>query len=454
MSLREKFCATNIILLIVVVFIKEFLKADFIVNLEIIFILLVLISGLTIAKGTSLYMSIVGLVIGHIVWFSYDMGGDIWFDAITKNLPLAILFVMVPVLSIPLKYGGYLEAFNYYVSKYSHRTKSLFFILSSFVFTLGSITNLGSVRVTHVLLEDVKFPNKFLASVYASGFATCITWSPYFGSVNLILYYTHVSFYKYLIFGFVMGVLALIVGNLLFIRDKSLQEEVKANIKVISSTENDGTNKLKQLALVLIGLLVLVVIGEKFFEFSNMMLLVSLIAFFYSALWSILINKFKEFLKSMKTYYKSVLQVKNEVIFFLSVGFFGVIIANTPIKSVIEMFFKHISGFSTFFLIETIIISIALFSCIGIHQVITVTTIALSLDPNLIGLSDISFALTLIAAWTIAMIFSPFAPFNIVVGGLLNKSAFKIGFDYNKIFGIATLILAGVYITLINNLFF
>lgn len=444
------------LLLILIVFTKELIDTTWILNIEIVLLSLVLLTSLPLAKGTSFFISLLALGIGHYFCFKYQMGFDIWYDAITKNLPLAILFVVAPILSIPLKNGGYLKAFNYYVHEHINHTQSLFGILSSFVFFLGAITNLGSIRITHALVEEVNFPKKFLANVYAVGFSACITWSPYFGSVNLILYYTNVPFSKYVLYGFLYGLGALILGNLFFRRDTKLQKDVQNISYKESLEENNGLekNKLKQLLLNLVLLLVEVIIGEKLFKFSNMMLLVSVIAIFHSLIWSILIKKSKEFKASLKNYHFIVLQVKSEVLFFLSAGFFGVIMANTPIKGYIANFFQSISGFSTFILIEIIIIITVLLSSVGIHQVITVTTLALALDPSLLGLSSLTFALTLIAGWTNAMALSPLAPFNIVLSGLLKENSFAICFKHNKVFGISLVIFSGLYIMLVNAIMY
>jgi len=381
--------------------------------------------------------------------YKYNMRFETWLDGITKNLPLAILLVMVPVLSIPLKLGRYLQAFNYYVSKYLNRTCSLFFVLSSFVFTMGAITNLGGIRVANDLVEEVEFPSEFLAKVYTVGFTPLATWTPYFGAVNLIIYYTGVSYDRYVFFGLLLGICILLLGNLIFYKDLECQNEVRATIKAVEKITNDSA-KVKKLALVLIGLFIVVIIGEKTVHLSSMMLLVSLIAVIYAVFWSVYINKFKEFLQQIKSYDENILRVKNEVVFFLSVGFFGVVLANTPVRYVIENFLQGISTFSTFFLVEFIIVITALLSSVGFHQVVTVTALGLSIEPSIIGLNDITFALTLLSAWTVSMIFSPFVPYNILVGGLLKENTFTLGFKWNRTFGIVVTIFSGLYIALVN----
>lgn len=447
----EKFFVIAVISLLGVIFLREFTDYRFLGNLEIILLVMVLIPGVILAKGITFYMSLICLIIGHFFIFKYNMPYTIWLEGITKNLPLATIFLMVPILSIPLKEGGYLETVNFLISKNVNKTCSLFFSISSSLFGLASIANLGAVRVLHDLVKDVKLPVRFLGKAFSVGFAGCIAWSPYFASVNLVLYYTGVSFDKYFLVGFIYGLMILVTGNLLFYKDKECQNEVCANIKKTAEPE-DSKRKFKHLILNLIGLFSAVVIGERFFEFSSMMFLVSILALVYAIFWSIFIEKFKEFLSQMGSYDQNILQVKNELVFFLSVGFLGVVLANTPLQGIIEFIFGRVSGYSTFIVVELIIIVTALFSVLGVHHVITITALGLSLKGQVLGLTDLSYTLTLIAAYTISMISSPFAPFNIITGGLFNESSFVVSLKWNRMFALTLIPISGVFIILLNYL--
>ena len=114
--------------------------------------------------------------------------------------------------------------------------------------------------------------------------------------------------------------------------------------------------------------------------------------------------------------------------------------ANTPLQEIIELFFKGISGSSTFILVELIIFITSFLSVLGIHHLITVTAIGLSISGSVLGLTDITYTLTLIGAYTIAMIISPFAPFNIIAGGLLKESPFVVSLRWNRTFAFLRLL--------------
>ena len=193
----ERIYLVGAVLLIGVVYLQEFISIDVLTTIKTVILMIVIFSSLALAKGTSFYVSIISLLLGNFLIFGYKMSGAVWLEGITKNLPMAIVLLMVPVLSIPVKEGGYLEAINYFLSKNAVNTRRLFSTLSVSIFGLSSIANLGAVRLIHDFVKGAKFSSRFLGKVYGVGFSGCVTWSPYFTSVNIVLYYTGVSFGDY-----------------------------------------------------------------------------------------------------------------------------------------------------------------------------------------------------------------------------------------------------------------
>ena len=97
----ERAYVLAMLLLIIVVFTGEFFPSEALIKMKIALITLVLLLGLILARGIPFYFSVMGLLLGHILFWKYNLDYGIWLEGITKNLPLTILFVVVPILSIP-----------------------------------------------------------------------------------------------------------------------------------------------------------------------------------------------------------------------------------------------------------------------------------------------------------------------------------------------------------------
>uniref|UniRef100_A0A1S2LHW9 Uncharacterized protein n=1 Tax=Anaerobacillus isosaccharinicus TaxID=1532552 RepID=A0A1S2LHW9_9BACI len=65
-------------------------------------------------------------------------------------------------------------------------------------------------------MSDLKLPTALSAKGYLIGFSTAIMWSPYFGSVSLVLYYLQMSVGAYILYGIGLSLVSLVVGNILF----------------------------------------------------------------------------------------------------------------------------------------------------------------------------------------------------------------------------------------------
>ncbi|WP_428865068.1 hypothetical protein [Clostridium sediminicola] len=83
---------------------------------------------------------------------------------------------------------------------------------------------------------------------------------------------------------------------------------------------------------------------------------------------------------------------------------------------------------------------------------VTITTLALTITPGIIGLSNVAFALTLLTCWYIAMSISPFVPFAVIVADTIGEKTVNVTFKYNLKYAITMLFAAPIIILLVNYL--
>src|SRR5690606_19823138 len=108
-----------------------------------------------------------------------------------EMLYLLTLIVMVALLSIPIKIGGYNEAIQYLFTQKIRNLNQLFRSISTLSFSLGSILNLATPVIMHSTVENVvtgsvKGDQKnFLSLSIVQGYALSNMWSPFSGLVGL-----------------------------------------------------------------------------------------------------------------------------------------------------------------------------------------------------------------------------------------------------------------------------
>ncbi|MDQ0340822.1 hypothetical protein J2S00_003662 [Caldalkalibacillus uzonensis] len=386
-------------------------------------------------------MSFLSVIIGHLLFFLCE--GDLyyWKDSIVNNLGMVVLFVAAPLLSYPLKHGGYVEYMYKFVNNYMKNNLIQVTFITTLTCVLSSFLNLGAARFVYELFFDkVTKMKRLFTSGITQGFSLAALWSPYFAGVAIILHLLEVPFTSFFLYGLLTVALGLTVSTLLVSwefhkgikKSRAIIREVSAGADLASGFSSEqyplmSHRKGWELIIVFIGLFVTLILLERWLNY-NLILLISVIAFFYSIIWSLAIRKGKEYARSIKNdYIVHILPgVHNESIMFISGAFFAQMIQLTPFTSYLSSFFERIASMSTFLMVLTIIVIVVSGSTV-VHQVLPITVLATSLSPEVIGLSSELFALTLIISWGISPLISPLAALNLITTNLLHLKMFELG---------------------------
>jgi hypothetical protein len=296
-------------------FLLVFLNEVFSVNAQVFMILsssgliIFLVTSLYMTRGFQLYVSVGSLVVGHIILFKYSLGLDIWYSSIMKGLGMPVLFVAIPLISFPIKYGQYLEAIENYVASKRGKPGFLFSFLALMHLALTIALNIGSIPTMQKLLEKVKFPTKYLALLYTAGYSSYVSFSPYDGVVNMVLLFTAVSYSEYFFSGLTMVILIVFVCTLLLKTDAKLLTEINENL---SSSKKDGSNKkVYELLFHICALIFLAFIGDKFIHFSNALYTIALMIIIYALIWGLSLKVLNQYKKEMCDYSTNLLNYKS-----------------------------------------------------------------------------------------------------------------------------------------------
>lgn len=375
------------------------------------------------------------LFIGIIVMFSSG-NAENWEESIMVNLPLVVLLVFVPILSFPIGLGKYDEHVGHFIKRYSGSSRKLFFSITGMFFLLGPIINMGTIRLIDDLLKKLQLPEEFLAKSYLRGFTAIIMWSPFFASLLLVLHLVNVPLYSYLPAAIVVGLLHLLVSNVLFIK------ESKKMKWTIVERPHFRLRKLNELIVIFCLFFLLVFVLDFLFNIK-MVISVTIAALLLSILWSLYLKAPKGFLARFKQYRKQAIDLSaNEIVLFLTAGYFGSVISKTPVGEVINHIIVSLGNLSVLLLIFSIILFTGLLAMVGLHQIVTISALATTVVAVDIGIDPVIFALTLMCAWTSATIVSPITAVNVILFNLLNRGFKDIAIRWNGIF---TLVIISVY---------
>jgi C4-dicarboxylate transporter len=398
----------------------------------VIVIVISIIRSKNLSKAFGTFMLLAGT---FILWMN-NVPLSVWAESFMKNLPIISLILLVPILSIPIEIGKYGDQIQRFIQRISREPSVLFFSISSTFCVLGPILNMGSIRVVDTMIHKLKFPAEFLAKVYTRGFTSVITWSPYFASVFIVIYFLDVPLTSILPFGFVMGLVQFVFGNILFL----VTDSKKFIFPEVEKSEMKK-EKLIELLIVITTLTGIVFLLEHFIE-MNMMIIVTLTVLIISAIWSIYLRKIKQFGKEINRFCHSLLPGRaNEIVLFLTSGFFGSALSFTPVGNYLKNLLIHLSKQSLYLLIFSTIFIVAVLALFGIHQVVTVSLIISIISAQELGITNVTLALAFLSSWAIATMVSPVSAVNVIISSLLKIKMTKLIFRYNLFYMLGTLMI-------------
>lgn len=413
-----------------------------------------LLASFPAAKSITKVMGVSLLGVGLVISLTMNNANLLEsIQGIQLNLPLLVLMLMAPLLSIPLKSGPYLDAPIAYIEQVKNQPKKLFIGISGFLALLTPILNVGSVRILDELMRNRKLPDELLGRSYFTGFSTAMVWSPYFGSVALVLYYLDISYSEYFFIGMLFACTQLLTGNLLFaFRNR------KENFGSLASGQNGG-EEITILPLVIkfvavLGTLIAALVFLEYLTQLSMLVLVSLLAMIIPSIWMYTAGKWKEFVYQAAVYKNYVATgMSTEIVLFLSAGIFGSAISNSTISVWIGNRLLQISDASLFVFVLFIVSTIMFFAFIGFHQIITIPILVMQIDPAVMGIHPVVLAFIFIMAWFMSAIVSPINAITILITNALSRRFFTIAFHWNGVYVLSMFLIGSVFIYMLQMIY-
>lgn len=416
--------------------IQYFVQLPWLENVVILITLAAFAGSIPKAAPLARWFGVSMLIIGIIVELSKGIGIEGIRRSISMNLPLLTLMVLVPLLALPLKLGGYFEAIDTLLRRLKHQPRKLFAGITSVLFILGPILNLGSIRVVDDILKSHKLPPAMLAKSYLVGFSTTMLWSPYYASVALVLFYLNIPIAEYMAYGIGFALLFIVSGNLLFaVRARRLMPlREPAQVEALSEEADLAyRTKLLHLGLIVAGLMSFTFLLEYWTHWS-MLVIVSLIALAFPLVWASVSRSWSRLVPQLIAFRDhSVPFMNNEILLYPSAALLGVALQGTSFGNGIKWILNSLAHQSFFIFALSVLLFIVIITFLGIHPMATVTTLVTQMDAQQLGTTNHVLAILLMLSWSIASTLSPVNPLNLIASRLAGISGLQAGLRANGI---------------------
>lgn len=439
-----------------------FLAQPLLALINTIMLVLTVILSFIATKGSTRMIAAVLLFVGVFLLIYAQAPLDVWEKALLENGYLLAMFIMVPLISLPVRYGGYNESLEALFERFGNSESRFYGLVSVMTAFLGVLVSIASVPLTCEVARSSRFAGnaRVLATALSRGFITCLFWAPTTATIALSLQLTGADWLSVLPFGLLFAIVAGFIGWIMttlrerFIARPSCTqgslvegEGVRADAdpddnpslsseqgKGIGSPQPGALDHKKIAELILFSALYIVavmLVGQCLG--ISIIVAVALMSILVPIIWMAAIKRMPLFKQKVKEEYVAVKlpNVKGQMILFTAAG---VLASGISYSGVGEMAVTALLQVTNEGVLAVTILVMALAlvcSAFGVHPLVYTTVIGGSLSAAQLGVSPVYLALLLAMGWALGNAVCPTSANTIAVSQLVERSPFKLALNWN-----------------------
>jgi hypothetical protein len=377
-----------------------------------------------------------------------------WAEGLSKNGLLVALFACAPLLHLPFTYEDYQSELKNIAQLYMRTMLPFNFLIAIPTHIFGALTGFAAFAIMYNLFLETsrlyRAEDVFIASLGRS-YSTSGFWGTSWVSVMLIVSEFGIPWYRIILVGLVFTAVSIAV-NLLSIKIKMLRQPgryptLTPDTNVAVHWGRVGMMLFLSVCIVLIALAINQTLGW------NLLAVVPLISLFFPFVVALAQNKRPELKQGLSRYFdQSLFKCRTELSLFTAAGLLAHALDISGAGAVIPRLIPTFLTNYPVLLIIALMLLIILPGQLGVHPMATGTTLVAVINPAVIGLTIPVFAMTIICAWLLSNMLSPFSALNLTLSGLSGKSTWHTGLKLNWRYGVVCLLLYSVLVLVLGPL--
>lgn len=414
-----------------------FIKSNFLETLTLIFMLVILVFALFAVTGTARTIGYLSLLVSIFLLSFYHAPLTVWEGALRENIYLVVMFILVPLLGIPIRHGGYMEALSGVFTRYIHSNSRFYLLVSMITAFVAVMINVAAIPLMYQISQasEISGNKRLLSSAISRGFATCTIWAPTTAAVALILRFTGASWSDFFPIALLLGCLIGFIGWIITNFQERKKDQQDYVFIPINNSEKINWRKVAELGILGFGLILAIAIFS-FVTGIGTVIVVSMASLVFPVLWTAFFGKWCDLVKvfTIEYFQESLPKLKNEIVLFVGAGLLATSISYSHLGDLVPKILGWLVG-SNVTLFSVVVVFVVLFlSGLGIHPIVSVTLIASTVKPTAFGVSPVFMALLFSSCWALGISISPSAANVIVISGLAEESPLIVGSGWNGVY--------------------
>lgn len=377
-----------------------------------------------------------------------------WASSLMKNGNLVTLFICTPMMSLPFFFEDYQGELKAVAQTKMQGLVGFCFLVAVSTHILGVLISIGAFTIIYELLNPharlYQAEDEFLATV-VRGYCSSGFWSPAWASVVVVTSLPGVSWPRLIPVGIALSILYCALDLAAVALKVHRHPERFPRLKPEAGIRVHWPKIFIMLLLALLLILAIVILS--LFTGWDLMVIIPLVSLVFPLLCALAQRHWKEYRTGVKDYYEnSLAKVNGQVTLFAAAGFLGKALQLFGVGDLVAGLLPPWLLSYPALLIGTLMLILILPSLAGIHPVVTGSALAAALTPAGLGLNQMTFVLTLLTGWLLAILLSPFSATSLLAGAYTGKASWDISLKMNGLFGLFCLVFFSILLSVIGPL--
>lgn len=356
-----------------------------------------------------------------------------WMEGFGKNGLLVALFTCGPLLHLPFTYEDYQSELIHVARLYMHTMIPFNLLIALPTHVFAALTGFAAFAIIYNLFlntsklydaEDI-----FIATLGRS-YSTSGFWGTSWVSAMLVVSELHIPWLHLILIGILFTIVSIGV-NLASIKIRMLRHPGKYPTLAADDTTSVDWRRIRMMAYLALSIVLITLIINRTTGW-NLLAIVPLVSFVLPLAIAVLQKKTKVLKMGLITYFdKNLYKSRMEVCLFSVAGLLAYALDISGVGAMIPKLIPQVLIGHTYLFIIALMLLVILPGQLGIHPVAVGTTLIATIVPAAVGLSTYTFAITIICAWLLSNMLSPFSALNLTLAGLSGKSTLYTGLKLN-----------------------
>jgi hypothetical protein len=364
--------------------------------------------------------ALTALFVGGGSWmlFQKGVGWPEYLGAYGEMLYLLALFAVVPILSVPIRLGGYSHAIETVLRGRIAGVFQLNCLVTALAFVCGSFMSMAAIPIMMASMAPVvgAYPvrdrTRFMAVSATYGYVLPILWTPVSGVVGVVLYSLHADWLALFPTLFALSIACLFANWAIFylLEPRGNARPAPSAEEVAPGDRVSPAPRLLQMVLGIVLLVVSIAVLEQWLRIG-LVTIVSLVSAPFAFAWSAAIGQGAHFFREAGRQLADRLpRMADQFAIFLSAGFFAKAMHLSGFDHSANLMFLHLHdavGTRLFLILMPAMALIASF--LGMHPLVAIALLGESLKPEVLGITSTQLAITLLGSSVLTYMLGPFS---------------------------------------------